>query len=287
MHNGFDTGFDTALPTQPTTSATQPKGFTYNGFFVFDPRKDIGSEEGVYNPDSGMNIPIKVDIPMSSLPPNDRFPSIYIKPVDGETLSKKGFDVGRIVGDLVIELKIRDEAGNMITQFDDSIFISLPINPTLSSLPNVLLLADSTDVKAFRPVPTQLRNDLSPPALIGKIKRLTADSNPPTEFSAYVAPGINHAPTIAPLGTASVEGKAAKIALRQNPTEDKSMNVASDVKVTLTGTDFDDDPLTFIITQLPANGYLCDGVAPIFAAPFAIKSNTLTYTPRTGYFGTD
>jgi len=201
---------------------TLPNGFTYDGFFVFDPAGDIGKEGGIFDPDSGQNIPIQLDIPLTSLPPNDRFPSIYIKPVTRETLLTKGFEINRIVGDLIIEIKVRNEAGDMVTRFDDSIFITFFIAPDQALMTDVLLLSDSTPSfahnsdlasktegdKALRPIPTisvgGLVSDISvaqslisPPALIGKIKRLSADSN-------YLTAGINHAPTINTPGIVSM-----------------------------------------------------------------------------------
>jgi len=247
---------------------TLPNGFTYDGFFVFDPAGDIGKEGGIVDPDSGQNIPIRLDIPLTSLPPNDRFPSIYVKPVTHDTLLTKGFEIERIVGDLIIEIKVKNGAGDMVTRFDDSIIITLSINSNQSPTPNVLLLSEPTGDKIFRPIPTKTRTTISLPLLHGKIKYLSADSN-------YLAAGVNQAPTInspkvgamSMADTVSITGAPAEIAL--------------------TGSDSDGDSITFIITELPTGGYLRDKEVLILSTPFVVAADNLTYIPRTGYFGID
>jgi len=269
---------------------TLPNGFTYDGFFVFNPKEAIGGGEGIFDPDTGQNIPIYVDIPLTSLPPNDRYPSIYIKPVSKEILLKKGFNIDRIIWDIIVEIKVRNEAGDMITRFDDLIFITFLIDSTRTPSPNVLLLSAPTEDKIFRPIPTKVRTALSLPLLDGKIKHLSADSN-------YLAAGINRAPTInfpddtSKINTMSVENTVSV--------------TGTSAQIILEGSDPDRDSLTFIITELPIDGYLHDGEIGIFRVPFAITSKSplekgeargdfpfekggiLTYTPRTGYFGKD
>ena len=254
-------------------SDTLPNGFAYDGFFVFNPEKNIGKEEGIYDADSGLNIPIQLDIPVTSLSLNDKFPSIYIKPITRKILLDKGFNIDRIIGDEIYEIKVRNEAGDILTRFDDSIIIHFLIDSPPSPMPNVLLLSDSTQNKVLSPIPTEVisvsqsQTEPSPPVLIGRITHLSEDNN-------YLAAGINHAPTINTLGIMSVAGS---VSITGESTE-----------ISLTGADdSDDDHLTFIITELPTGGYLHDGETPIFGIPFAITSNIVTYTPQTGYFGTD
>ena len=59
------------------------------------------------------------------------------------------------------------------------------------------------------------------------------------------------------------------------------------VTVTLTGTDGEDDPLTFVITSLPTSGSLSDGTTAISAAPFELVGADVTYTPNADYSGSD
>ena len=266
-----------------------PNGFTFDGFFVFDPERSFGfcgdsGQEGIFDPDSGQHLPICIDIPVNSLPPNDKYPSIYIKPVPRNSPFLQGFDINRIIGDKIYEIRVRNEAGGMVTRFDNSIIISFFIDANQSPMPDVLLYADLMESRGearsfasplLRPIPTvvsaaQSPTALSPPELIGRITQLSAGRN-------YLTAGVNHAPTInSPDGkvnvmsvvdTVSVTGKSAEI--------------------TLTGFDPDSDRLTFIITELPTNGYLHDGGTQIYLTPSAITSDSVTYTPRIGYFGTD
>ena len=59
------------------------------------------------------------------------------------------------------------------------------------------------------------------------------------------------------------------------------------VTVTLTGSDGEDDPLTFVITTLPSNGSLTDGLTSITAVPYELAGSTVDYTPTADFSGAD
>jgi len=57
--------------------------------------------------------------------------------------------------------------------------------------------------------------------------------------------------------------------------------------ITLTGSDPESDPLTFIITSLATHGTLKDGVITTTTVPFTLSGANVTYTPDANYNGFD
>jgi serine protease AprX len=69
----------------------------------------------------------------------------------------------------------------------------------------------------------------------------------------------------------------------------QSVSLAEDGSstITLTGSDLENDPLTFKVTSLPANGTLAEGATQITTVPYTLGGTDVTYTPGGNFNGID
>lgn len=119
---------------------------------------------------------------VTTVTPGETQPTVLIETVPPQRLADEGFDTSRLAGGIVIELEVKSESGEPVTQFREPIIVRVPFDPNQFPLPNVLLLSNVESGK-LEPIPTEVRLDLQPPVLIGTITHLS-----------FVAPGVNQSP---------------------------------------------------------------------------------------------